>query len=700
MRSAQTRRAARSLNLGILAHVDAGKTSLTERLLHATGAIGEIGSVDAGSTVTDSLELERRRGITIKAAVASFDLDGVSVNLIDTPGHSDFIAEVERALGVLDGAVLVISAVEGVQPQTRVLMRVLHRLRIPTLLFVNKIDRRGAQYESLLGDIAELLTPQILALGGLRDPGTARAEFVPFDARDDAPFRTRLLDRLTALDDDLLAAYVADEVGVTARRLLRTLAAQSRRARLHPVFFGSAITGAGVPELLQGIRRLLPTTAPDAADGPARGAVFKMERGPAGEPIAFVRMFSGTLRVRDRVRFGAGDDGQPVNGQPANGRRSDGRVTSIDVFEPGGPAPRGEAAAGSIAKLRGLIGIRIGDVVAGADDAPGAPDDPAADRARRHYFSPPTLETVVVPRTAGDHARLHPALTLLAEQDPLINVRQDDARREISVSLYGEVQKEVIQATLAEQFGVAADFRPTTTICVERVVGVGKAEERIKQGDNPFLAGIGLRVEPGGPGTGVRFGYEIELGSLPFSFHKAVEETVHATLREGLHGWQVRDVQVTLTYSHYWPRQSAMHATFDKNISSTAGDFRQLTPLVLMDALRQAGTIVQEPIQRFCAEVPADTFGTMLPVLARLRAVPRRSATSGATCRIEGDIPAGRVHDLEQKLPTLTRGAGVVEAAFDRYQDVPGEPPGRRRTDLNPLNRREYLLRLSRRVVA
>jgi ribosomal protection tetracycline resistance protein len=694
--SAQPPRAARSLNprslnLGILAHVDAGKTSLTERLLHATGAIGEIGSVDAGSTVTDSLELERRRGITIKAAVASFDLAGVSVNLIDTPGHSDFVAEVERALGVLDGVVLVISAVEGVQARTRVLMRVLQRLRIPTLLFVNKIDRAGARYATLLADISELLTPHIVALGEVRDPGTARADFVPFDARD-AAFRARLLDRLTVLDEDLLAAYVADEAGVTARRLLRALAAQSRRARLYPVFFGSAITGAGVPDLLHGIKSLLPK-APDDAGGPLRGAVFKMERGPAGEPIAYVRMYSGTLRVRERVRFGTGDDGRAAEA-------TEGRVTSIDVFEPGGVTSRGEVAAGSIAQLRGLTGIRIGDIVTDVhgqdfDDTRG---EGIGERARQHHFSPPTLETVVIPRSARDHARLHPALTLLAEQDPLINVRQDDARREISVSLYGEVQKEVIQATLAEQFGVDVDFRPTTTICAERVVGVGTAQEQIKQGDNPFIAGIGLRVEPGKPGAGVRFGYEIELGSLPFSFHKAIEETVHATLREGLCGWQVLDVQVTLTYSAYWPRQSAMHATFNKSMSSTAGDFRQLTPLVLMDALRQAGTVVREPIQRFRAEVPADSFGALLPALAKLRAVPRQSVMADSTCRVEGDIPAGRVHDLEQLLPTLTRGAGVLDTTFDRYQDVVGEPPERARTDLNPLDRKEYLLRLSRRV--
>src|SRR5881392_2827820 len=151
----------RTLNLGILAHVDAGKTTLTERLLYAAGVIDELGSVDAGTTQTDSLALEQQRGITIKSAVVSFAIDDVTVNLIDTPGHSDFIAEVERVLGVLDGAVLVVSAVEGVQSQTRVLMRALQRLGIPTLVFVNKIDRTGARYDGVLAELAQRLTPDV-----------------------------------------------------------------------------------------------------------------------------------------------------------------------------------------------------------------------------------------------------------------------------------------------------------------------------------------------------------------------------------------------------------------------------------------------------------------------------------------------------------------------------------------------------------
>ena len=422
----------RTLNLGILAHVDAGKTSLTERLLFAAGVIDQIGRVDDGSTQTDTLALERQRGITIKAAVVSFVLDDVTVNLIDTPGHPDFIAEVDRALGVLDGAVLVISAVEGVQAQTRVLMRALRRLRIPVLIFVNKIDRSGA----------------------------AQAGFQPSGGADTA-FTTRLADLLAERDDALLAVYVADEAAVSYPRLRAGLAAQSRRALVHPVFFGSAITGAGISSLLAGLT-------------------------------------------------------------------------------------------------------------------------------------------------------------------------------------------------------------------------------------------VGLRVDPAPPGSGLSFRLAIELGALPLSFLRAVEDTVHATLRQGLRGWQVTDATVTLTHSGYYPRQSHAHAHFDKAMSSTGADFRGLTPLVLMSALRQAGTHVYEPVQRFRLEVPADLLGRVLPALSWLSAVPELPEIFGPACVIEGDIRTAQLRALEQQLPALTQGEGALECVFGRYQRVGGPAPSRPRSDHDPPNRQEYLRHVTR----
>jgi ribosomal protection tetracycline resistance protein len=655
----------RTLNLGILAHVDAGKTTLTERLLYAAGVIDEPGSVDDGSTQTDTLALEQQRGITIKTAVVSFAIEDVTVNLIDTPGHPDFIAEVERVLSVLDGAVLVISAVEGVQPQTRVLMRALQRLRVPTLLFVNKLDRLGASGDRTLQSIREKLTPAVVAMGRAHGLGTRTAGFTAYGAGD-AAFASALADLLSTHDDTLLAAYVDDETAVSYGELRERLAAQTKQALVHPVYFGSALTGAGVDSLSAGLTELLPAVEGDA-DGPVSGTVFKVERGPAGEKVAYVRMFSGKIRTRDRL-----DD--------------DRKVTAISVFERGPAVQRRSVAAGQIGKLWGLGDIQIGDPIG----ASGATSD-------GHHFAPPTLETVVFPCRPADKGRLHVALTQLAEQDPLINLRQDDVRRELFVSLYGEVQKEVIQQTLADDFGVEAGFRETTTICIERPVGTGAAVERIRKDGNPFLATVGLRIEPAPVGTGV--GYRREgsvLGTMPRAFFTAVEETVSEALQQGLHGWQVTDCTVTLTHTGYYPRQSHAHQGFAKEMSSTAGDFRNLTPLVLMSALKQAGTIVCEPIHRFHLELPADLLGPALPPLARLQAVPGTPSLRGSSCTLEGEIPAARVHELRQRLPALTRGEGVLESAFDSYRQVRGTIPTRPRTDHNPLDREEYLLRIAR----
>jgi ribosomal protection tetracycline resistance protein len=658
----------RTLNLGILAHVDAGKTSLTERLLFAAGVIDEIGSVDDGSTQTDTMVLERERGITIKAAVVSFALDDVTVNLIDTPGHPDFIAEVDRALSVLDAAVLVISAVEGVQSQTRVLMRALRRLRIPALIFVNKIDRSGAACEPVLRSISARLAPAIVVMGTVREPGTPDAAYQPSGAAD-AAFTARLADLLTERDDALLTAYVNDPAAVSYARLRAGLAAQTGRALVYPVFFGSAITGAGVSSLAAGIRDLLPA-AEGNVGGPPSGTVFKVDRGPAGEKVAYVRMFAGTVRVRDRL---------PIHG----GRRQQ-RITAISVFDRGSAVRRESVTAGQIGQLRGLADVRIGDVIG----VPGS-------QARRHFY-PPTLETVVVPCRRADQGALHAALAQLAEQDPLINLRQDDVRREISVSLYGEVQKEVIQATLAEEFGIAVGFRETTIICVERPAGRGAAVDRIGESGNPFLGTVGLRIDPAAVDSGVAFRLEIELGALPLAFLRAVEDAVRATLRQGIYGWQVTGCTVTMTHSGYYPRQSHAHAHFDKAMSSTGLDFRGLTPLVLMDALKRAGTHVYEPVQRFRLEIPADTLGAVLPALARLRAVPRAPATSGFSCVIDGEIRTARVRELEQQLPGLTRGEAMLECVFDHYQQVRERPPTRPRSGHNPLNRQQYLRHVTR----
>ncbi len=644
----------RCLNLGILAHVDAGKTSLTERLLFEAGVIDAVGSVDAGTTQTDTLALERTRGITIRAAVVSFAIGETTVNLIDTPGHPDFIAEVERVLALLDGAVLVISAVEGVQAQTRVLYGALQRLGVPTLIFVNKIDRAGAQDEALLARIAERLSTGVAAMGEVTDLGLRRAAVRPFGPEDPA-FAAGLAERLADEDEALLTAFVAGRIPPYAV-LRAALAAQTAACQVHPVFFGSAITGAGIEALKAGIVELLPASQPDAG-APISGAVFKVERGGAGERIAYARLWEGRVDVRGRLS---------VHGEER-------RVTRIELFDDGEAKPVDTLLAGRIGKLWGLGDIRIGDPL-------GEP----LHRLTRQ-FAPPTLETVVRPVRGSDKGRLFAALAQLAEQDPLIALRQDDARGEIAVSLYGEVQKEVIRETLAADFRVEADFAETTPICIERLIGEGAA---LWEPPYPFIARVGLRVEPRPPGAGVEFKLEVDGGSLPAAFFKAVEDAVRETLHQGLNGWEIPDVFVAMThvirYRHWATSNPAEH--------------RRLTPLALMQAVKRAGTVICEPIDRFTLSAPEAALAALLPELAKLEAEMQRQASEGRAAVIEGEIAVRNVHALRQRMPSLTQGEGVLETHFSHHRPVKGEPPVRARTDANPLDKTEYLQNLTRRL--
>jgi ribosomal protection tetracycline resistance protein len=638
----------RTLNLGILAHVDAGKTTLTERLLYAAGVIDRIGSVDAGTTQTDSLALERARGITIRSAVASLRIADVTVNIIDTPGHPDFIAEVDRVLGVLDGAVLVVSAVEGVQPQTRLLMRALRRLHVPTLIFINKIDRGGADVDRTIAAITRRLgivvTPMTVVDGAGSRAAAAR------------PDRSRLTDVLTGANDDLLATYLADESSLTEARLSSELASETAASTIHPAYAGSAATGAGVDLLMAGLVELLPQAAGEEGK-PLSARVFKIERGAAGERIAYLRMFDGTLHIRDH----------PTGGKD--------RITGIRMLHDGAWSPVTRVCADEIAAIRGLTGVRVGDTLgAGHSDSDrqfGGSDRQLA--ASDRQFAPPMLEALVAPRDPADGSRLRAALTELAEQDPLINVRADESG-ETAVSLYGEVQKEVIQATLSAEFAVEADFRNTTTLCVERPAGMGEAVERLNTPSNPYHATIGLRIEPAAPDSGINTHVRLGHQQVPLYvyrtvdlFREAMTEYVEDALAVGLHGWPVTDCVVTMTNSGYSVADGPPSL---RGPTSTAADFRKLTPMVMAQALAAAGTVVCEPLARVTLDIPATTSSAVLNLLGRLQAMIEDQTPRADEMVLVAVLTAADAQRLHRTLPEVTAGEGVLEADFAGYRPV------------------------------
>ncbi|GAA1138889.1 GTP-binding protein [Kribbella jejuensis] len=621
--------------MGIVAHVDAGKTSLTERLLFAAGVVDRVGRVDDGNTRTDSMDLERKRGITIRSAVVAFRLGELPMNLIDTPGHSDFIAEVERALSVLDGAVLVISAVEGVQPQTRLLMRTLDRLRIPTLLFVNKTDRVGARYDDLLADIRRLLTPAAVPMQTVPELGTRAATVVPLPTQ-----RSELGEILAERNDEFLEQYLEGTADQVAE-----LANQVASAAAHPVYFGSAMTGVGIDELIDGIRTWLPRATGSPNDD-LSARVFKVERVAAGQKLASARIVSGSLTART-----------PVAVHPVDGPEYRTRPSGIELYADGARTPVDRVEAGQIVALRGLKDIRIGDQLG------------VRTTYTQRLFAPPTLETVV---SARDRVRLFQALTQLAEQDPLIRIRKAE---EITVSLYGEVQKEVIASLLESEYGVDVTFSETTPIHVERLNGTGEAIREITEG--PWAAGVGFRVSP--VAEGIEYELEVELGGLPRAFHTAIEETVRQTLHQGLYGWEIPNIRVDLIHTAYW------------SPVTVAADFRRLVPVVLMQAIAAAGTTVLEPLNHFELDVPPDTVARMMAHVAEHRGV----VSLVDRTHLEGTIPAATTHAFEAQLPHLGRGEALLATSFDSYSPVPGAPPIRHRTDGNPLNEKQYLLHLN-----
>ena len=349
------------------------------------------------------------------------------------------------------------------------------------------------------------------------------------------------------------------------------------------------------------------------------------------------------------------------------------RITGIDRFMSGTAVPAEAASAGDIVVLHGLRAARIDDRIGGED--PGVGETAGA-------FPAPKLESVVRPVDPGQITPLRAALEQLAEQDPLISLRQRNEAGEISLRLYGEVQKEVVLETLSRDYGIGVTFGPTRTMCIERPLGIGEHAEFIGAPGNPFYATVGFRVEPAECGSGIR--YVRELGSLPLAFYRAIEETVHETFGQGLSGWEVTDAIVTLTQAGFW------------SPVSTAADFRKLTPLVLMQALLVAGTEVCEPVEELDLEIPEDTFGAVCGALVNARATIRNVAREGASHRIICEIPTAELRSVEQQLPRLTGGDGGWVSSFAGYAPVTGDAPTCARIGPNPLNRAHYLAEIAR----
>ncbi|QWH18200.1 TetM/TetW/TetO/TetS family tetracycline resistance ribosomal protection protein [Bacillus mycoides] len=639
-----------TINIGIVAHVDAGKTSLTERILYETNVIKEVGRVDSGNTQTDSMELEKQRGITIKASVVSFFIDDLKVNVIDTPGHADFIAEVERSFRVLDGAILVISAVEGVQAQTKILMRTLQKLNIPTVLFVNKIDRSGANTEKVMKQIKAILSNDVFPFYSVENEGTKEARIIEYKSYDDC------IERLVPYKESLLASYVNNE-RIPDALLRKELEKQIQQANVFPIFFGSAMTGIGVTELLENISALIPATK-SAQDETLSGVVFKIERESSGEKIAYVRVFSGCLHVRKYVDI-----------QRSESLSHKEKIKKMCIFHNGNAVQASTVHSGEFCKVWGLTNIKIGDIIG-----------ERTDYIKDIHFAEPQMEAAIEAVPKERIHDLYAALMELCEEDPLIKVWKDNVHNELYIRLFGEVQKEVIETTLYEKYRLQVTFSNTRVVCIEKPIRIGNSVEVMGEKANPFYATIGFNVERGKLNSGITYKLGVELGSLPLAFHKAIEDTVFQTLKQGLYGWEVTDIIVTLTHTGY------------ASPVTTASDFRNLTPLVLMDALKQAETCVYEPVNEFELTVPEQAISTAMYKLAAIPATFAEPTLHNDSYHLTGSLPVSKTENFKRMLHSFTEGEGIFTTKPGDFTKLTAPFPTRKRVDFNPLNRKNYLL--------
>ncbi|KZD40308.1 Ribosome protection-type tetracycline resistance related protein [Bacillus cereus] len=614
--------------------------------------IKEIGRVDSGNTQTDSMELERQRGITIKASVVSFFIDDLKVNVIDTPGHADFIAEVERSFRVLDGAILVISAVEGVQAQTKILMRTLQKLNIPTILFVNKIDRSGANTEKVVKQIKVILSNDAFPFYSVENEGTKKAHIIEYKSYDDC------IELLAPYKESLLASYVNNEI-IPDTLLRKELEKQMQQANVFPIFFGSAMTGVGVTELLENISALIPVNKP-VQDKTLSGVVFKIEREPSGEKIAYVRVFSGSLHVRKYVDIQRGESLPHKE-----------KIKKMCMFHNGDAVQSSTVHSGEFCKVWGLTNIKIGDIIG-----------EWTDYIKDIHFAEPQMEAAIEAVPKERIHDLYAALMELCEEDPLIKVWKDDIHNELYIRLFGEVQKEVIETTLFEKYNLQVTFSNTRVVCIEKPIGIGNSAELMGEKTNPFYATIGFKVERGELNSGITYKLGVELGSLPLAFHKAIEDTVFQTLKQGLFGWEVTDIIVTLTHTGY------------ASPVTTASDFRNLTPLVLMDALKHAETCAFEPVNEFELTVPEHAISTAMYKLAAIPATFAEPTLHNDSYHLTGSLPVAKIEDFKRMLHSFTEGEGIFITKPTGFTKLTAPFPTRKRVDFNPLNRKDYLLRI------
>ena len=630
-------------NIGIFAHVDAGKTTLSERLLLTCGQIRSAGAVDAGTAHTDRLAIEKRRGISVKSACAPLFWNGTHIRLIDTPGHADFSSEIERSMWAIDGAILLISGPDGVQPQTEVLFRTLKKNSIPVILFVNKMDRDTADFENALKDIRKKLT--------------ARA----FDALNPEDSMAAISEE----DEDALMSFMEGEIW-DDDKIRASVNALTKQALIHPVLSGSALTGKGVDALLNMVVGALPSPGGNP-DAPVSGMVFSVETDPTLGRAAYVRLFSGALKNRDLVKVHASGESDYT----AEETVIESKITQIRSLGASGKGEDiGEMHAGDIAVVYGLQNIKTGQIIGDKAELP--------ERIRKTTLKAPLFMTRVVPESEDDLPALKKALEILSAEDPLLDV--SIVQKSIHVRLMGAIQLEVLEDELLSRFGIKATFSAPEVIYRETIkqTAVGFCAYTMPK---PCWAIIKFEIIPRPRGSGVTFESVVSPRDIKYRYQHQVENAIPIAIRQGMLGWQVDDVHIRLIEGG------------DHEIHTHPLDFIVATPMAFMDGLQRGGSVLLEPILEMEITVDENGAGKIIGEMNAMRGGVLETTAEGGKITLICEAPAAECADFPVRFQRLTSGTGSLLSRLKGYREVTGgEIHTCERRSVNPLDTAKYIL--------
>ncbi len=610
----------KKLVIGILAHVDAGKTTLSEELLYLCGEIRKIGRVDHGDAFLDTYELEKERGITIFSKQALLKTENMEVTLLDTPGHVDFSAEMERTLQVLDYAILVINGMDGVQSHTMTLWRLLERYQIPTFLFVNKMDQQGTDHDALLNDLKQHLHENCVDFGRTQDTDYGMYELTP-----------EQLENIAVCEEDILETYL--ETGIVEDRDIARLIVQRK---IFPCYFGSALKEKGVKDFWNGVQKY---TAEPKRPTEFGAKVFKIARDEQGNRLTYMKITGGSLKVK--TLLSSNSNGQSLPGRKAEEAAWEEKADQIRLYSGAKYELTSEAEAGTVCAVTGLTRTYPGEGL-GIEQESELP-----------ILEPVLNYQIILPDDCDPHQMLQ-KLRQLEEEEPQLHILWDSQFSEIHAQLMGEVQIEILKKLIWDRFHVAVEFGAGSIVYKETVAepveGVGHFEPL------RHYAEAHLLIEPGEPGSGCQFFTACSEDVLARNWQRLIlthlEEKEHIGV---LTGSPLTDVQITILTG----RAHAKH--------TEGGDFRQATYRAVRQGLRKARNILLEPYYEFRLEVPAEMIGRAMSDVQKMQGTFDAPEVEGETAILKGTAAVAQMRDYQKEVVSYTHGTGKLFCSLKGY---------------------------------